>query len=195
MDRIPNFKEDDEKYGKFGEKDFEEYCKENNLNVLDVSKDIKFQLADIDFLASKKPIGVINNIHNLLFSRNVEGRDILKFEVKTDTRSFETRNVVYEVISHDSAGCMAESKADYVYYLFVDDSTGEIVKKEVWSIYLPAWRRYLREHFFDGKVSVADSERLYGIRRNNYNTHGDAVANLLCKIEKLQEHGIAKKLF
>jgi len=205
MDRKPNFKYDDEVYGNFGENDFKNYCIENlNFTYLDVSKDERFQIADIDFLVSPSldlpcyGLDIIN-VKELIFDRNPENRVPLtyKFEVKTDTRSFETRNIVVEMISHDFSGCMANSKADFVYYVFVDDSGDEIVKKEAWYINLYKLREYLRIHFFGhGKYeNFNDISKKYGIITNNYDTYGDKVANLLVNIEKLQENGIAKKVF
>ena len=38
MARKPNFKYDDEVYGKFGEDDFKNFCHEMNYTFLDVSK-------------------------------------------------------------------------------------------------------------------------------------------------------------
>jgi len=196
-ERKPNFRKDDEIYGKFGEDDFVEFCSGYGLNVKNVSKELPYQLSDIDFLVSKGKIEAFDD-KKLIFSRNTEERNIYKFEVKTDTRSFETRNVVYEVISHDFAGCMASSKADFIYYVFVDDVNGdgsEIIKKEVWKINLAKWRSYLREFFFSGKISVKEMKDTYGMRGNNYDDNDDRVANVLCKIETLEEHGIAKRLW
>lgn len=198
--RQPNFKYDDEVYGAFGEKDFVEFANSIGYRCFDVSNNEYFQIADIDFLISKRiKIGssTINDksYYDIIFDRNKEKRDIYKFEVKTDTRSFETRNVVYEVISHDFGGCMSASKADYVYYVFVDDTGDNIVKKEAWSIDLTKWRKYIREKFFDTSVLIKDSERIWGIRRNNYNTYGDAIGNLLCNIDILGQQGIAKRIY
>ena len=200
MERNPNFKIDDEVYGKFGEKDFEEYMLSLNYCFLNVSDNEMYQLADIDYLASKLldlpcyGLDGINN-HELIYSREANKRNIYKFEVKTDTRAHITRNVVYEIISHDTAGCLGESKADYVYYVFVDDTSGEIVKKEAWSINLPKWRKYLREHFFETKVGLRESRETWGIIKNNYNIHDDCVANLLCNIDMLEKNGVAKKVY
>lgn len=203
--RKPNFKYDDEVYGKFGEDDFKKFSDSIGFAYIDVSKDEIFQYVDVDFLISKSfeihnddnGLSLINglNYHNLIFSRDKSKRDVYKFEVKTDTRSYETRNVVYEVISHDFSGCMGASKADYIYYVFIDDSGDELVKKESWSIDLTKWREYIREKFFDTSVRIVDSENIWGIRRNNFNTYGDAVGNLLCNIDILQKYGIAKKIF
>lgn len=205
MSREPDFKYDDEIYGKFGENDFKNFCVETlNFTFLDVSKDERFQIADIDFLISPSldlpcyGLDIIN-VKELIFNRKPLDRtpQIYKFEVKTDTRSFETRNIVVEMISHDFAGCIASSKADFLYYVFVDDSGDEIIKKEVWTINLCKLREYLRVNFFghEKDENFKDLEQKYGIRTNNYDAHGDKVANFLINIEKLQENGIAKKVF
>ena len=210
------FGRDNELYGKFGEADFKQYCKENGWYWIDVSNDLPYQLADIDFLMSKSQFSYEDDVkpyeRDILFSRelkeyNDDGtikkeRKIYKFEVKADTRSFKTRNVLYEVISHDSAGCLGESKADFIYYVFVEEpEPGVLIKKEVWYINLPKWRKFLREKFFDSWVSRSDSADKYGIWTNNYtrvDENGkvlDAAGNILCDIEILEKNGIAKRVF
>lgn len=197
--RQPDFEKDDEIYGKFGESDFIDFCRNYNLNILDVSKILAFQIADIDFLVSKNKIDFNDKrkMNDLIFSNNVSKRDIYKFEVKTDTRSYETRNIVYEVISHDFAGCGAKTMCDYFYYVFVTDENGDgsnIVKREVWKIGVKKLRELLRKVFFSGKYSRRELCEKFGLRGNNYDTNGDKVANILCNIEKLNEFGIAKRL-
>lgn len=190
--REPNFDNDVEKYGKFGEDDFKAYYESLGFLVEDVSLILEFQLSDIDFLISKKPIPM-HKYRNIIMSRNTEGREVFKAEVKTDTMAYKTRNIVYEIIAHDSAGCLAASKADFVYYVFVEEVGTELVKREAWSINLYKWRRYLREKFFDGKVSMEEFINVWGIHRSNISRDGINGASLLCNIDKLAEHGIAKR--
>lgn len=203
MARQPNFKYDDEVLGKFGEDDFEKYATENGYEYFNARNDEMCQLADVDFISAKQ-FTIVNKTVNgftkkgLLYHRDKDDRDITKIEVKTDTRSYETRNVIYEFISHDFAGCMGECKADYVYYVFVNVTDNkEIVKKEVWYIDLSKWREYVRIHFFGhGKYETFyDVERKWGIRTINQNENDDRIANFLCNIEKLEEHGIAERIF
>lgn len=197
MGRTPNFKQDDEKFGKFGEKDFKEWCEVSGWKYLDVSMEPLCQVADIDFFISKReiPPSLLTDskeLKELVFSKNTQNRSVFKVEVKCDTRSFETRNIVYEVIAHDFAGCCGETKADFVYYVFVDE---DVNKKEAWMINLRKWREYLRTNFF-GKIkelSYGGVVKDYGIKVNNFNTYGDCTANFLCNIEKLKEAGIAIK--
>lgn len=204
--REPDFYEDNEKYGKFGEADCVQFYETIGYNVKDVSNDLEFQASDIDFVVSKQPIKLLD-LHNILFSRECHKikddgkREIYKIEVKTDTVGLNTRNVLYEFIAHDFAGCLGGSKADFIYYVFVDDTTGEVVKKEAWSIDLMKWRQYIREHFFDPSITMDEAARTWGIKRNNLtridkNT-GEPLngGNLLCNIDKLQEYGVAKKVF
>lgn len=190
--REPNFDNDAEKYGKFGEGDFKEYYKSLGFIVEDVSLTLEFQLSDIDFLISKKPIPMYR-YREIINARNTSNREVFKAEVKTDTMAYKTRNIVYEIIAHDSAGCLAASKADFVYYVFVEEVGTELVKREAWSVNLYKWRQYLREKFFDGKVSMDDSVNVWGIHRSNISKDGINSASLLCNIDKLAEHGIAKR--
>ena len=192
--RESDFYNDNEVYGKFGEQDFVKQFETLGFNVKDVSEDLEFQSTDIDFLVSKNQIKLLD-YHNLLFSRDYTKRDIYKFEVKTDTMGYHTRNVVYEFIAHDFAGCLGGSKADFVYYVFVNDANGTLEKLEAWSIDLGKWRKYIREYFFDPNITMDVAERVWGIKRNNLTRQELNGANLLCNIDKLNEHGVAKKIF
>ena len=71
------------------------------------------------------------------------------------------------------------------------------MKKEAWYINLYKLREYLRINFFGHTIyeDFSDMSREFGITTNNYDTYGDKVANFLINIEKLQENGIAKRVF
>lgn len=78
-------------------------------SVLDVRKDAYFQEKDVDFL-----------------QQTIDG-DINKVEVKSDRQAHETRNIVYEISSNGSAGCLQRSDADYLYYYFVGSGETYII--------------------------------------------------------------------
>lgn len=79
---------------------------ENNPNivdVIDVSKDKKYQDKDIDFIVKLK-----------------NGEDI-SIELKTDT--YDTGNIFFEAISnkeYNVLGCMIKSKAKCLFYYFIE---------------------------------------------------------------------------
>ena len=51
----------------------------------------------------------------------------------------------------------------------------------------------MREKFFDGKASMDESINVLGIHRSNISGNGINGVSLLCNIDKLVEHGIAKR--
>lgn len=197
MSKHGDFSYDNDVYGKFGEKDFKEYCAQRGHIIKDVSDDFVYQVCDIDFLLRMDGIDNFDaDKRRLIMSAGSKGYDgIYKVEVKCDTRAHKTRNVLYEVIAHDFAGCLGASKADYIYYVFVDDSGETIEKKEVWFINLTKWREYLRNYYFTEKIFVKDKLNKYGLRGDNYSKNNANGANILCNIEKLSECKIAKKIY
>lgn len=134
---------------------------------------------------------------------NYNGIVIRKIEVKTDTVTITSRNIVYEVISHDSAGCMAETKADYIFYVCVDDTnidTIGIINKEIWLIDMYKWRKFLRECFFGNMgipntIDTKTGRYKASLRGNNFSPDKDKVANVLCDIDYMASIGIAQLLF
>lgn len=78
----------------------------NNVHsILDVSKIPKFQEIDVDFLVTTE-----------------DGKEVwveVKYDRQTDgSKNYEpTRRIAYEVSSNGNEGCLARSKADYVYYI------------------------------------------------------------------------------
>ena len=189
MGRTPNFKIDNDVYGKFGENVFEQWSNNKGFKTLNVTSDKEFQDQDIDF------ISIVNKEYDKerllledklsFYSEERAKNTAFTTEVKTDTRTFSTRNVVYELLSHDNPGCLARSKADFIFYVAVDEDA--TVTKEAWFINLSKWRKWLREHSRD--VNHHDSP----IKLNNYSTHGDGCMNFLCNIDQMVKDGIATK--
>ena len=124
------------------------------------------------------------DIKGMILSHTKDKPAIL-YEVKTDSRSEKTRNVVYELISHDSVGCAAISRSNYFYYVFVDKQNLSKIK-ERWLIDTKKWRRFIRTKF--GRY---DEDY---IRANNYDSYGDHVFNILCNIELLNSLKVAKRI-
>ena len=113
-------------------------------------------------------------------------KPVILYEVKTDSRSEITRNVVYEIISHDSVGCAAASRSNYFYYVFVDEKKLTDIK-ERWLIDMRKWRRLIRTKF-----GTTDAENK--LKSHNYDIHGDKVFNLLCNIKYLSDEKVATRI-
>ena len=78
------------KIGTKGEKAFEDYCKNHNIDYVDVTKDEKYQKIDVDF--------ILNNSYYA--------------EVKTDNLIHKTNNFPIELIHHRKTG----DKEGWYYY-------------------------------------------------------------------------------
>lgn len=124
----PNFDSDNE-IGKIGEARLKYILSKSpkTKKFKDVSDDKRNQRKDIDVWQVTKDDNVIH------------------YEVKTDRQGLYTRNVSYELTSHDYAGCLARSNAEYIFYVFVNpDNVTEI--KEQYLINLLKWRKWLGEN-------------------------------------------------
>ena len=64
-------------------------------------------------------------------------------EVKTDNPITRTGNIVYDITSHDKSGGMARSRADFIIYVFIDDSN-KIIKYSIINLF--KLRRFIREN-------------------------------------------------
>lgn len=191
MRRESNFK-NDINIGKIGEQDFEKFLSSSSKceHFENVTEDAFFQLLDIDYIqfTKLKEDGTQYTSEDvkdaLLGHKKTTERDFCNlYEVKTDTRSEKTRNVVYELISHDKTGCAAATRADYFYYVFTDEyNFGEI--KERWLIDIKKWRRLIREN----------AEKGQDVRLHNFDRTKDHVLNFLINIEYMKENGVAVKI-
>ena len=191
MRRPSNFTNDIE-IGKIGETDFEQFLSSSSKceHFENVTEEPFFQLLDIDYIqfTRLKEDGTqytSEDVKNAFLNHAKDSeRDFCRlYEVKTDTRSEKTRNVVYELISHDKTGCASATRADYFYYVFTDEYIfGKI--KERWLIDIRKWRKFIRENAEGGE----------GVRLHNFDRTKDHVLNFLTNIERLKEAGVAKKI-
>ena len=189
MERPSNFQVDNEVYGKFGEKIFAEYAKQKGWNIVDVSNDPYYQLIDVDYVNIKdSSITARDFFHKWIFRKPLEKRREtgIMFEVKADTRVGGTGNVLYEIIAHDGPGCLAISRADFIFYVQVNDDGTKAEK--AWMINLTKWRTWLRENGY------LINSKGFAILLNNFNRTNDKVLNALCKIEKMVQEGFAKEI-
>ena len=191
MSRKPNFDYDNDVIGSCGEKLFEDYANKKSYNIVDVRTDQRFQIFDIDYIV------ILNNEYdierileeNLFTKYDKHKNNWVSIEVKTDTRTHSTRNVVYEILSHDNPGCMARSLADMIFYVAVNEDASEIYEK--WAINTKKWREWIR--ITSPKLNGTVNEPL-PIRLNNFNTYKDKCLNFLCNIDRLVSDDVAVKI-
>lgn len=191
----PNF-EKDLKLGKIGEKIMRKILLASNKSkrVYDVSDETLFRLIDVDFvqIISDDDFGdpyFLDDVRKNLIGNGKDSSFYRLYEVKTDTVSLKSRNVVYEIISHDGAGCASNSRANYFFYVFLDKKRKPA---EAWLIDTKKWRKYIRKHI-EHPVSML---RLHkgGIAFNEFDKFGDHVANILTNIDIMEEKKIATRI-
>lgn len=136
MTRISDFNADNN-IGKIGEEDFKNNWKtcfsqrfppnfwHGNWQFIDVSGIRTFQRDDIDALLMKSSVldcckWTEDEKYDIIDGRFGD-RSTIKVEVKTDTWTYRSRNIVFEMISHYKCGCGLKTKADYFYYVCVDN--------------------------------------------------------------------------
>lgn len=144
-----DFKYDSENIGPIAEQHLINILISEGKRVEDISSIPAFRAFDIDVIEYEDDKLVYRDLLKEYYAGK-DGRDLaLKtYECKTDTYGFKSRNIVYEDISNSNPGCMAKSKADYVFYVFVDKD-GKIL--EEYLIDLHALRWWLNINF--GKIN------------------------------------------
>lgn len=167
------FFDNDAKIGKIGEdslrdKLYVQKLKGNIQYYIDNTMDPKSQRDDIDFTVLK-----------------LDGNTI-KYECKTDCYGISTRNVSYEITSHDFAGCLGRSNSDYIYYVFVNENN-EIA--ESYLIDLQKWREWIGNNSPDIKPFARNS----GEKLQLFYSKDIGVLQFLCNIDKMVEDKVAKK--
>lgn len=110
--------------GDYGEQIIKSYfgTNPNIVKITDVSKDKKYQDADIDFVVKLK------------------NGEKISIELKTDT--YDTGNIFYEAISnkeHNVLGCMIKSKAKCLFYYFTKT-------KELYIIDFKAYKSWVNKN-------------------------------------------------
>ncbi len=192
---VPDFEKDYE-LGKIGEEwAFEALSSSpKSVKVEDASGDYRFRLLDVDLVQylKTKENGeqyTLDDVFANLMGKGADKSFFNLYEVKTDTVSIRTRNVVYEIISHDGPGCAAISRANYFIYAFINEHR-EI--REVWLIDVKKWREYIREN--SNNVRGMGETKNGGIAINNFNKFKDKVMNILTNIEVMEKKKIAKKI-
>lgn len=174
---------EDKVVGDFGEKLAFELLEKSNKTVElhNVSDDQAFQDRDIDLVQMLDDNHTLDDVRDEICKpRQPKISYANTYEVKTDKRTHDTRNFVYEIISHDGAGWAGKCKADFIIYYCTDRYDWHDVK-EVYLIKLKEWRKWLREN-------INDKEKIIF---KNYDKNNEAILNALCNVEKMKEEGIA----
>ena len=192
--------EESNKIGSFGEEILEKLYlalyKPKGWIKEDVRGDEEFQRRDIDFLFlkdgyTKEEYLALCDKGNLslIQKRREWGKGI---EVKTDRRTHETRNLVYEIVSHNMPGCMARSYADFVFYVCTDNVPNPSSFKEVFLIDLYELRRFIVKNPFlkkeDGKFAIKlHSEEKIDNKRED-------ILNLLICVDAINDKDVCKDI-
>ena len=126
--RPPDFNSDVEKYGTWGENLFIETYRPKFENkgytAFNVTKNPEYQIIDIDYVIAKhgkreeksQLEEIPYNINDVLSLNDFE-----KVEVKVDTRTIDTGNVPYEMVSHSQLGWCLRTKCDKVFFIIAKE--------------------------------------------------------------------------
>lgn len=186
--RKPDFKKDNE-IGKIGENYFYALMKGKGRNIIDVSSDSFFWSRDIDFVEllgsttieeTKQWLSSHTHPNDYSFNKLFK-----LYEVKTDLRTLETGNIVYEIISHNRQGCMAKTDADIVIYILMSEEY-DIV--ESYSLLTCEWRKWIRDHYNDKSRVRLNNHHMY-----DENGKDEGNLDMLCCLKQLSNDGVAIK--
>lgn len=124
-------------YGEVGERKAWEMLWNCDITqaVYDVRKDERYQAYDIDFVVQRK-----------------DGYYIY-IEVKSDRLAHITGNFVYETKSNSNEGCLARSRANYVFYYLSETD-------KVYMVDLALLREHIKESNYR-EVAMGDNARGY----------------------------------
>jgi hypothetical protein len=146
-----DFNNDVQEFGPIGEERLSQILTSRNRRFDNTSNIAAFRAFDIDFIYYEDNTLTYRDLLKEYYNGN-DGRNLAlkSYECKTDTYALKSRNIVYEDISNSNGGCLARSKADYVFYVFIDSQTKGI--KEEYMIDLHALRWWLCRNF--NKINV-----------------------------------------
>lgn len=181
--RPPDFNSDVEKYGTWGEELFynthSEKFEKKGYTAFNVTKNPEYQAVDIDYVIAKndayKPKSQFDDIpYNVNDVLSLD--DFEKVEVKVDTRTIDTGNVPYEMVSHSQLGWCLRTKCDKVFFIIVKEENDTVTPiKAVW-LDMRKWHEF-----------VADKATK---KRCNYIRSENGIFDLLCKLTDLKDYGV-----
>ena len=161
-----NFANDVKVYGPIGEQRLKEILTEKGHNFEDVSDAEEFRIFDIDILQYNSEETDRKKVLDAYYlGKPTSSANAVAYEVKTDTYGLVSRNIVFEDLSNSNSGCMARTKADYLFYVFVDKNN-EIVEEYLINIKKLRW--WLMSNF--GKINQCDYLQSRSMRRGQDNT-------------------------
>ena len=161
-----NFANDVKVYGPIGERRLMEILKEKGHKFEDVSDIEEFRIFDIDILQYNNDETNSDKVLDAYYmGKTTSAADAVAYEVKTDTYGLISRNIVFEDLSNSNSGCMARTKADYLFYVFVDKNN-EIVEEYLINVKKLRW--WLMSNF--SKINQCDYLQSRSMRRGQDNT-------------------------
>ena len=161
-----NFANDVKVYGPIGERRLMEILKEKGHKFEDVSDIEEFRIFDIDILQYNNDETNAEKVLDAYYiGKTTSAADAVAYEVKTDTYGLISRNIVFEDLSNSNSGCMARTKADYLFYVFVDKNN-EIVEEYLINVKKLRW--WLMSNF--SKINQCDYLQSRSMRRGQDNT-------------------------
>ena len=161
-----NFSNDVKVYGPIGERRLMEILKEKGHKFEDVSDIEEFRIFDIDILQYNNDETNSEKVLDAYYmGKTTSAADAVAYEVKTDTYGLISRNIVFEDLSNSNSGCMARTKADYLFYVFVDKNN-EIVEEYLINVKKLRW--WLMSNF--SKINQCDYLQSRSMRRGQDNT-------------------------
>ena len=161
-----NFANDVKVYGPIGERRLMEILKEKGHKFEDVSDIEEFRIFDIDILQYNNDETNSEKVLDAYYmGKTTSAADAVAYEVKTDTYGVVSRNIVFEDLSNSNSGCMARTKADYLFYVFVDKNN-EIVEEYLINVKKLRW--WLMSNF--SKINQCDYLQSRSMRRGQDNT-------------------------
>lgn len=190
--RSPDFKSDIDRYGTWGETLFTDtYLKsfeEKKYGVYNVTKDPVFQSVDIDFVIDKKPWfgmdydGLDNDklypdeFPEELKDECFKNPDFENIEVKVDTRTIDTGNIPFEMVSHSQLGWCLVTKCDKVFFIIAKEEGENLTPlKGLW-LDMDKWKDFIEDRTTK--------------KRCNYIRSENGIFDLLCKVDDLQAYGV-----
>ena len=161
-----DFKQDSTIYGPIGEQRLKEILTEKGHNFEDVSDVEEFRIFDIDILQYNNDETNSEKVLEAYYmGKTTSAADAVAYEVKTDTYGIVSRNIVFEDLSNSNSGCMARTKADYLFYVFVNKQN-EIVEEYLINVKKLRW--WLMSNF--GNINKCDYLQSRSMRRGQDNT-------------------------
>ena len=143
-----------------------EILKEKGHNFEDVSDIEEFRIFDIDVLQYNDEETNSDKVLDAYYlGKATSAANAVAYEVKTDTFGIISRNIVFEDLSNSNSGCMARTKADFLFYVFINKQN-EIVEEYLINIKKLRW--WLMSNF--GNINKCDYLQSRSMRRGQDNT-------------------------